>query len=242
MDVVALAQHGIGNAVATLGTATTATHVQKLLRQVDRIVYCFDGDSPGERRRGERSKTALKRCPNKSRVCFPAGKATTRTASCATRMAPSGAVITQAVPLSEFLLRELSSRCDMTSAEGRANSSPKTAAWALAKRPYCGLSWSRGLAEASGFLAIGRWNDCAICPCRACTSTRPSSAKAPSLLRPTTAASCCKAGELAGAAPNIIPLPDNVAEAARSAIVRTILAREVAIPTAVQRPARAIAR
>jgi DNA primase catalytic core len=45
MDVVALAQHGVGNAVATLGTATTPTHVQKLLRQVDRIVFCFDGDN-----------------------------------------------------------------------------------------------------------------------------------------------------------------------------------------------------
>ena len=49
MDVVALAQHGVGNAVATLGTATTATHVQKLLRQVDRIVYCFDGDNAGRK-------------------------------------------------------------------------------------------------------------------------------------------------------------------------------------------------
>jgi DNA primase len=51
MDVVALAQHGIGNAVATLGTATTATHVQKLLRQVDRIVFCFDGDAAGKQGR-----------------------------------------------------------------------------------------------------------------------------------------------------------------------------------------------
>ena len=47
MDVVALAQHGVGNAVATLGTATKAAHIQKLLRQVDRIVFCFDGDTAG---------------------------------------------------------------------------------------------------------------------------------------------------------------------------------------------------
>ena len=49
MDVVALAQHGVENAVATLGTATTPTHVQKLLRMVDEIVYCFDGDAAGHR-------------------------------------------------------------------------------------------------------------------------------------------------------------------------------------------------
>ena len=49
MDVVALAQHGVGNAVATLGTATTPNHVQKLLRMVDEIVYCFDGDAAGRR-------------------------------------------------------------------------------------------------------------------------------------------------------------------------------------------------
>ena len=49
MDVVALAQHGVGNAVATLGTATTGVHVQKLLRQVDRVVFCFDGDAAGRK-------------------------------------------------------------------------------------------------------------------------------------------------------------------------------------------------
>ena len=47
MDVVALAQHGVGYAVATLGTATTAVHVQKLLRQTDSVVFCFDGDAAG---------------------------------------------------------------------------------------------------------------------------------------------------------------------------------------------------
>ena len=49
MDVVALAQNGIENAVATLGTATTPVHVQKLLRMVDNLVFCFDGDKAGQR-------------------------------------------------------------------------------------------------------------------------------------------------------------------------------------------------
>jgi DNA primase len=49
MDVVALAQLGFPNAVATLGTACTANHVRILLRQTDRIVFSFDGDSAGQR-------------------------------------------------------------------------------------------------------------------------------------------------------------------------------------------------
>src|SRR5437899_5426799 len=49
MDVVALAQHGVEYAVATLGTATTPTHVQKLFRQSDRVVFCFDGDGAGRK-------------------------------------------------------------------------------------------------------------------------------------------------------------------------------------------------
>ena len=47
MDVIALAQLGINNAVATLGTATTPDHIQRLLRMADNIVFCFDGDRAG---------------------------------------------------------------------------------------------------------------------------------------------------------------------------------------------------
>ncbi|SFR60967.1 DNA primase [Thiomicrospira sp. ALE5] len=47
MDVVALAQHGVNNAVATLGTAITESHCQLLFRQVDELVFCFDGDKAG---------------------------------------------------------------------------------------------------------------------------------------------------------------------------------------------------
>src|SRR5690606_8479415 len=49
MDVVSLAQHGLGNAVATLGTATTPDHIRKLMRASDRIVFSFDGDKAGRR-------------------------------------------------------------------------------------------------------------------------------------------------------------------------------------------------
>ena len=59
MDVVALAQSGIGNAVATLGTACTADHVRKLLRFTDHVVFSFDGDAAGRRAAGRALEAAL---------------------------------------------------------------------------------------------------------------------------------------------------------------------------------------
>jgi len=49
MDVVALAQHGVEYAVATLGTSTTPVHAQKLFRLADTVVFCFDGDAAGRK-------------------------------------------------------------------------------------------------------------------------------------------------------------------------------------------------
>ncbi len=49
MDVIALAQHGIGYAVATLGTSTSETHLEKLFRLVPEVVFCFDGDDAGRK-------------------------------------------------------------------------------------------------------------------------------------------------------------------------------------------------
>ena len=48
MDVVGLAQFGVMNSVATLGTATSAFHIKKLMRQTDTIIFCFDGDNAGK--------------------------------------------------------------------------------------------------------------------------------------------------------------------------------------------------
>src|SRR5471032_600931 len=49
MDVVALAQFGVGYSVATLGTATTSEHISKLLRLTDELVFSFDGDAAGRK-------------------------------------------------------------------------------------------------------------------------------------------------------------------------------------------------
>ena len=49
MDVIALAQYGVDNAVATLGTAVTKQHLEKLYRTANRLVFCFDGDEAGKK-------------------------------------------------------------------------------------------------------------------------------------------------------------------------------------------------
>src|SRR5690606_26113769 len=70
MDVVALAQHGIGYAVATLGTATTPWQVQKLLRQSDNVVYCFDGDAAGRRAAWRALENSLSQLQDGKQVRF----------------------------------------------------------------------------------------------------------------------------------------------------------------------------
>jgi DNA primase len=59
MDVVMLAQHGVDYAVATLGTATSLEHLSKLIKLVDRVVFCFDGDVAGRRAAWKALNTAL---------------------------------------------------------------------------------------------------------------------------------------------------------------------------------------
>ena len=59
MDVVALAQHGVGNAVATLGTALSPEHLKQLFRIWPDVVFCFDGDEAGQRAAWRALETAL---------------------------------------------------------------------------------------------------------------------------------------------------------------------------------------
>lgn len=59
MDVLALAQFGVRNAVATLGTATTHEHLEKMFRIVDEVVFCFDGDRAGREAAGRALENSL---------------------------------------------------------------------------------------------------------------------------------------------------------------------------------------
>jgi len=70
MDVLALAQHGIDHCVATLGTATTATHLQRLFRLAPSIVFCFDGDRAGRDAAGRALEIALPSLESGRQVSF----------------------------------------------------------------------------------------------------------------------------------------------------------------------------
>jgi DNA primase len=70
MDVVALAQLGVDYAVATLGTATTPYHIQKLLRLCDQVVFCFDGDRAGQKAAWRALENALPQLVDGKRIGF----------------------------------------------------------------------------------------------------------------------------------------------------------------------------
>lgn len=122
MDVVSLAQQGVENAVATLGTATTPMHVQKLLRASDKVIFSFDGDKAGRRAawRALQQGLALLRDDVSLRFLFlPSGHDPD---SYVREFGPEAfrACMAEATPLSRFLLDELASRHAMDEAEGRA--------------------------------------------------------------------------------------------------------------------------
>lgn len=122
MDVVALAQHGIGNAVATLGTATTTTHIRKLLRMVDRVVFCFDGDAAGRKAAWRALENSLEALAEQKVLAFAFLPPEHDPDSYVRDLGKEAfqAAIDRATPLSEFLLQTLTSHVDLTSAEGRA--------------------------------------------------------------------------------------------------------------------------
>ena len=123
MDVVALAQSGFGNAVATLGTACTAEHVQKLFRFTDSVVFSFDGDAAGRRAAGK----ALEAC-----LPFATDTRTVRFLFLPTEHDPDSYVrelgaaafeqcVAQAVPLSRQIGEAAGAGLDLETAEGRAH-------------------------------------------------------------------------------------------------------------------------
>ena len=122
MDVVALAQHGVEYAVATLGTATTPTHAQKLFRLTDAVVFCFDGDNAGRKaawRALENTLPVLADGKNASFLFLPDGEDPDDFVRKRGKAAFEQA-IGEAMPLSEFLLAELAVRHPPASPEGRA--------------------------------------------------------------------------------------------------------------------------
>ncbi len=122
MDVVALAQHGVEYAVATLGTATTPYHVQKLLRLTDRVVFCFDGDAAGQRAAWRALENALPQLVDGKHVSFLFLPAEHDPDSFVREHGTAAfeQLLQDAMPLSGYLLRELSAQVDLRTQEGRS--------------------------------------------------------------------------------------------------------------------------
>jgi DNA primase len=153
MDVVALAQHGVEYAVATLGTATTPAHVQKLFRLTDTVVFCFDGDAAGRRAAWRALENALPLLADGKNARFlflPDGEDPDDYIRQCGKESFEG-LVDAATPLSDFLLAELVQRYPPRSAEGRAalvNAAKPLLAQITA--PVLATLLRRGLAELAG--------------------------------------------------------------------------------------------
>lgn len=121
MDVVALAQYDIHNAVATLGTATTEDHLTRLFRLVSRVVFCFDGDRAGRQAASRALETALPQMLDgrEARFLFlPEGDDPDSLVRREGTQAFQDRV-TCAMPLSEFLFEQAAQGRDLNTVEGR---------------------------------------------------------------------------------------------------------------------------
>jgi DNA primase len=121
MDVVALAQHDVEYAVATLGTATTPYHVQKLLRLTEHIVFCFDGDAAGQRAAWRAMENALPHLQDGKRISFLFLPVEHDPDSFIREFGKEAFEqrIREAMPLSSYLLREAGKGLDLGTQEGR---------------------------------------------------------------------------------------------------------------------------
>ena len=122
MDVVALAQLGFANAVATLGTACTPEHVQKLFRFTDAVVFSFDGDNAGRRAARKALEGALPFATDVRNVkfLFLPPEHDPDSFIRANGHEAFAQCIQEAVPLSRFLIDAACEGCDLQTAEGRA--------------------------------------------------------------------------------------------------------------------------
>jgi len=121
-DVVALAQFGISNAVATLGTATTPDQAEQLFRAADEVVFCFDGDNAGRKAawRALEATLPLLREGRQARFLFlPEGEDPDSMVRGSGAEAFAG-LIDKAQPLSQFLFDHFTAQVDMHSIDGRA--------------------------------------------------------------------------------------------------------------------------
>lgn len=122
MDVIALAQMGIRNSVATLGTATSDRHLTRLFRLVPEVVFCFDGDNAGRTAAWRALEASLSEMQDGRQVKFlflPEGE-DPDTLVRKIGETEFNLLIEQATPLEQFFFDKLSEGLDIKTIEGRA--------------------------------------------------------------------------------------------------------------------------
>ncbi len=122
MDVVALAEHGIHNVVATLGTATTSDQLHQMFRVTDEIVFCFDGDDAGRKAAWKALQTSLPEIRGGRQVRFlflPEGHDPDSLVNEIGKEA-FVAKLADSIALSDFLVARLATGVDLESVDGRA--------------------------------------------------------------------------------------------------------------------------
>ncbi|WP_461536087.1 DNA primase [Spongorhabdus nitratireducens] len=123
MDVVALAQYGISYAVATLGTATTKEHMEKLFKQTREVVFCFDGDKAGRRAAWRALESTLPVINDGSQVRFlflPQGEDPDSMVRQEGPDAFSQRIRSEALTFDNYFFRHLAEDIDMQTMDGRA--------------------------------------------------------------------------------------------------------------------------
>lgn len=136
MDVIALAQSGIPNAVATLGTATSTTHLEKVYRLCPEVVFCFDGDNAGRKAAARALESALPAMEDgrQARFLFLPDGEDPDTLVRAQGNEHFLQLIAEAMPLEQFLFTHLGEGLQLESLDGRARLS-KLAAPMIGKIP-----------------------------------------------------------------------------------------------------------
>ena len=122
LDVISLSQFGIHNAVATLGTSTSELHVQKLFREVDEVIFCFDGDKAGRSAAWRALEATLGELADNKQARFlflPEGEDPD---TLVRSQGPEAmrAACAKALPLETFLFQQLAQDLDTNQIAGRA--------------------------------------------------------------------------------------------------------------------------
>ena len=187
MDVVALAQLGFANAVATLGTACTPFHVRTLLRQTDRIIFSFDGDAAGQRA----AQRALEAClpmlsdDKEIRFLFLPSEHDPDSYIRQYGTAAFEQTIKQAMSLSGFFFKLASEGNDLATPEGRAKTHHVAKPW-LQSMPAIALRSQllRELANRTASSVSELEQFCALSPATKTTSPITQSSNKPQTIRP----------------------------------------------------------